>query len=79
MHSASNSSPTKAAVQPAVLRLNDLATYLSISRSFAHLLVKRCELPHVVLGGRAIGVLRTDADEWLQRQRVTSIAAPQSC
>jgi excisionase family DNA binding protein len=55
--------------QAAVLRISPAAQYLGVSRSYLYNLFKAGELARLRLGGRAAGVLRTDLDAWLQRQR----------
>jgi excisionase family DNA binding protein len=61
-------------VQAAVLRPPYASAYLGISRSYLYLLIERGELPLLKLGGRASGVMRSDCDAWLNKQRAIAIA-----
>ena len=61
-------------LSPAVLRPPSASAYLGVSRSFLYLLVEREEFPMIKLGSRASGVLRSDLDAWLDRQRTAAIA-----
>jgi excisionase family DNA binding protein len=60
---------SQSANQAAVLRIAPAAAYIGISRSYLYNLFRTGELARLRLGGRAAGVLRTDLDAWLQRQR----------
>lgn len=56
-------------IEPAVLRPPQAAAFLNVSRSYLYLLIERGEFPLIKLGGRACGVMRTDLDAWLLKQR----------
>lgn len=62
------------AIQPAILRIQAAHNYLSISRSYLYLLIERGELPLLKLGGRASGLMRSDLDAWLDKQRTAALA-----
>lgn len=53
----------------AVLRIQDAANYLSISRAYLYQLFERGELKKIKLGGKAAGCLRSDLDAWIETQR----------
>jgi len=59
----------------AVLRPSEAHNYLSISRSYLYLLIERGELPLLKLGSRASGIMRSDLDAWLEKQRTAALAA----
>ena len=63
------------AIEAAVLRPSGAAAYAGISRSYLYLLIERGELPLLKLGGRASGIMRTDLDAWLKKQRDAATAA----
>lgn len=63
---------TQSANVAAVLRITPAAAYLGVSRSYLYNLFKAGELSRLRLGGRAAGVLRTELDAWLLRQRDAS-------
>lgn len=56
----------------AVLRMKDAAHYLAISRSHLYELIAAKELRQVKLGGTAAGILISDLDAWLLKQRDAS-------
>lgn len=60
---------SQSANHAAVLRISPAAQYLGVSRSYLYCLFKAGELARLRLGGRAAGVLRSDLDDWLKRQR----------
>lgn len=62
------------AVQAAVLRPKDATRYAGISRAHLYVLFSRGELPRIKLGGKAVGVLRSDIDAWLLKQREAATA-----
>lgn len=53
---------------PALLRIQDAAVYLSISRSFLYRLIQRGELTKIKLGVHAAAIRRSDLDAWLNAQ-----------
>jgi excisionase family DNA binding protein len=63
------------AIEAAVLRPSGAAAYAGISRSYLYLLIERGELPLLKLGGRASGIMRSDLDAWLLKQREAATAA----
>ncbi len=58
---AEDTSKRSSEVEPRYLRLNDVATYLSVSVSQVYALVRSGELPAVKIGGR--GVWRVDREK----------------
>lgn len=62
-------------VQPAVYRCAQAAAYIGVSRSQFYNLAKAGEMPILKLGERASGVLRSDLDAWLNKQRNAATAA----
>jgi len=62
-------------IQSAVLRPPFASAYIGVSRSYLYLLVERGELPLLKLGRRASGIMRSDLDAWLEKQRKAAIAA----
>jgi excisionase family DNA binding protein len=66
--------PTPQPILAAVLRPPQAATYLGISRSYLYLLIERQELALLKLGGRASGIMRSDLDAWLLKQREAATA-----
>ncbi|WP_397545523.1 helix-turn-helix transcriptional regulator [Roseateles oligotrophus] len=61
-------------VQPAVYRCAQAAPYIGVSRSQFYNLAKSGEFPILKLGERASGVLRSDLDAWLSKQRTAALA-----
>lgn len=55
-------------IAPAILRIQDSADYLSISRAFLYQLINRGELLKIKLGGKAAGIRRSDLDAWVDAQ-----------
>jgi len=62
-------------VQPAVYRCAQAAIYIGVSRSQFYNLAKAGEMPILKLGERASGVLRSDLDAYLAKQRTAATAA----
>ena len=52
--------PSQAKIEPRYLTLEDVATYLNVSRTQVYALVRSGEIPAIKLGGR--GVWRVDRD-----------------
>lgn len=61
-------------LSPAVLRPPSAAAYIGVSISFLYLLVERGEFPMIKLASRASGVMRSDIDAYLDRQRTAALA-----
>lgn len=55
-------------ITPAVLRIQNAAAYIGVSRAFLYQLFSKGELRRIRLGCRAAGVLRSDLDTWLAAQ-----------
>ena len=58
----------KSPVQPAILRMQDAADYLSVSRAYIYTLVNCGELKQIKLGPRAVGIRRAEIDAWINTQ-----------
>jgi len=56
-----------------VLRPNEAAEYLSVSRSTLYDLCQRRELPYVRIGPRGLRILREDLDTYLAAHRVVAV------
>lgn len=54
--------------KPAILRIQNSADYLSVSRAFLYVLIARGDLKKIKLGGRAAGIRRSDLDAWVSAQ-----------
>ena len=52
----------------AILRIQDSAKYIAVSRAFLYQLIDRGELVKIKLGGRAAGIRRSDLDAWINTQ-----------
>ena len=63
-----NTRTSFADARPAVLRIQESADYLSISRAFLYVLIARGELLKIKLGGKAAGIKRSDLDAWVNSQ-----------
>ncbi len=58
-------------MEPLLLRVNEVARLLGVSRSTAYAIVATGELPSVRLG-RAVRVRRTDLEAWLSQKAVAA-------
>jgi len=59
-----------------ILRMNELVSYIGMSRSAIYLLVKAGNFPRSIsLGARAVGYLKNEIDEWIDSRGRTGMRA----
>ena len=63
----------KPPIQPAILRMQGAADYLSVSRAYIYILINRGELTQIKLGTFAVGIRRAELDAWINTQAKLSV------
>lgn len=69
---------TQAEKKENVLTIPEAAQYLNISQSYLYKLTSLAAIPHFKPGGKKVFFDKSDLDNWIRRNRVSSAQQPET-